>query len=201
MLGRLPCSFRLATQVRPLRVRGTKMDRIEERFYEIAAQEVAAKRMVPGVFAKAFSDADGDEKKTIAGYIKLRVVQLHEEFEEELARRRAQEQAEKRESERRDHQRRSELAIPSSHQELVLLKKKAGEDAVVFAHLDGSEWVCSCGTRNPYNPKTEFQNCARCHRNRDFVLTNCSREAARAQRLMQPTRLMLTSILSGSAIC
>lgn len=55
------------------------MNKLEEHLYATAAQEVAAKRFVPALMAKAFSDADGDEKKSIARYIKLRVQQLAEE--------------------------------------------------------------------------------------------------------------------------
>jgi len=52
------------------------MNKREEKFYEIAAKEIAGKTMVPALAAKAFSDADGDERKTLARYIKLRVEQL-----------------------------------------------------------------------------------------------------------------------------
>jgi hypothetical protein len=56
------------------------MNKVEEHLYAIAAQEVAAKKFIPALMAKAFSDADGDEKKSIARYIKLRVQQLTEEY-------------------------------------------------------------------------------------------------------------------------
>src|SRR4030065_208792 len=52
------------------------MNQIEEHFYETAAQEVATKQVVPGLMAKAFSECDGDERRTIARYIKYRVAQL-----------------------------------------------------------------------------------------------------------------------------
>ena len=42
------------------------MNDLEKKLYEIAGQEIAAKTMVPALAAKAFSDAEGDEKKTLA---------------------------------------------------------------------------------------------------------------------------------------
>ena len=57
------------------------MNEIEEKIYTIAAEEVAKKNFNPALFAKAFEEADGDDNKTIARYIKLRVEQLKEEFE------------------------------------------------------------------------------------------------------------------------
>src|SRR6266508_470235 len=55
------------------------MDPIEEQLYAIAGQEVASRNMSPGLMAKALADADGDERKAAAGYIKLRVEQLRAE--------------------------------------------------------------------------------------------------------------------------
>lgn len=69
------------------------MNTIEEHFYETAAREVASKQVVPGLMAKAFSECDGDEKKTIARYIKYRVVQLHDQYRGEIARRQMHERA------------------------------------------------------------------------------------------------------------
>lgn len=74
------------------------MNDFQERLYEIAAEEVASKSCRPGLFAKAFADSEGDEKKTIARYIELRVCQLAHEatvaaasaFEAEHAAREAQ---------------------------------------------------------------------------------------------------------------
>jgi hypothetical protein len=73
------------------------MNRLEERLYEIAAQEVATKKFMPALMAKAFSDADGDEKKTIARYIRLRVRDLAEDFARQQAQEEARRQAAKRE--------------------------------------------------------------------------------------------------------
>src|SRR5688572_21406805 len=55
------------------------MDALEEQLYAIAGQEVASRNMSPGLMAKALADADGDERKAAAGYIKLRVEQLRAE--------------------------------------------------------------------------------------------------------------------------
>jgi len=76
------------------------MNKLEEKCYEIAAREVASRRMHPAMMAKAFSDADGDEKKAIARYIKLRVQRLAEEYAAEAQTReehRRQEESEYRE--------------------------------------------------------------------------------------------------------
>ena len=67
------------------------MNSIEERFYEIAAQEVATKTTARGIMAKAFADAGGDERQTIVLYIRLRVEQLTKEFNDEATRRQQEE--------------------------------------------------------------------------------------------------------------
>jgi hypothetical protein len=56
------------------------MSDLEEKFYEIAAQELATKQVAVGLMAKAYSESDGDEKRAVASYIKLRVDQLSLEF-------------------------------------------------------------------------------------------------------------------------
>ena len=62
------------------------MHALEEQFYELAAREVAERRLVPAVMAKAFSEADGDERKSIARYIKIRVLQLASDYDADLQR-------------------------------------------------------------------------------------------------------------------
>ena len=57
------------------------MNPLEESLYEIAAAEVANKAFRPGVWAKAFTDADGDERKAAARYIDIRVEQFRAELE------------------------------------------------------------------------------------------------------------------------
>ena len=61
------------------------MDELEESLYKQVAMEVASKTMQTAIAAKAFSEADGDEKKATARYIKLRVAQLRKEFEDKMA--------------------------------------------------------------------------------------------------------------------
>ena len=58
-------------------------EKVTERFYEIAVREVATKQVVPGLMAKAFADNNGDEKATVATYIRLRVTQLEETLQRE----------------------------------------------------------------------------------------------------------------------
>ena len=45
----------------------------EEHLYELAAEEIAANNIRPGLWAKAIAEADGDDAKAKARYIKLRV--------------------------------------------------------------------------------------------------------------------------------
>lgn len=61
------------------------MTKEEERYYERAAFEIAAKKMAPALAAKAFSETEGDERKTAALYIKYRVIQLAEDERREAA--------------------------------------------------------------------------------------------------------------------
>ena len=48
----------------------------DELFYEQAAAEVAANRIQAGLYAKAFSQADGDKTVAQARYLRLRAEQL-----------------------------------------------------------------------------------------------------------------------------
>ena len=45
----------------------------EEQLYELAAEEIAANNIRPGLWAKAIAESDGDDAKAKARYIKLRV--------------------------------------------------------------------------------------------------------------------------------
>lgn len=48
----------------------------EERYYEAAFLETESGNVIPGVWGKAFANADGDTSRTKALYIKARVIQL-----------------------------------------------------------------------------------------------------------------------------
>lgn len=48
----------------------------DEPFYATAQQEIASNTMRDGLWGKAFSECEGDERRTQAMYIKLRVAQL-----------------------------------------------------------------------------------------------------------------------------
>jgi|SRR3989339_1144726 len=63
------------------------MDKIEEKFYEIACDEVLQKTPVRSIMGKAISEAMGDKEKIVALYIKYRVKQLGEEYQDELQKR------------------------------------------------------------------------------------------------------------------
>ena len=64
------------------------MDKLEEQFYAIAAEEVMYSKPVKSVIGIAISEAMGDKEKIAALYIKHRVEQLKRDFSEELERRR-----------------------------------------------------------------------------------------------------------------
>ena len=59
---------------------------IEEEFYELAYEEIESGNLKKGLWAKAFSESEGDENKTKALYIKYRFDQIkegHKEIEQE----------------------------------------------------------------------------------------------------------------------
>ena len=58
---------------------------VEEASYALAAHEVASQNLRPGLVAKAFSDAEGDEAKAKAIYLRLRATQIADELQRELA--------------------------------------------------------------------------------------------------------------------
>ncbi len=58
---------------------------LEERFYEQAASELASKDVQKGIMALAFSESDGNEKRTDALYLRYRVAQLLAAHGEELS--------------------------------------------------------------------------------------------------------------------
>ncbi|MEQ1858437.1 MAG: hypothetical protein ABMA13_00720 [Chthoniobacteraceae bacterium] len=62
------------------------MNAFEEKLYEMAGHELISKAVKPGLWTKAFAMALGDEQKTKAVYIELRVAELREECVAELAR-------------------------------------------------------------------------------------------------------------------
>ena len=53
----------------------------EEQLYEFAAEEIAANNIRPGLWAKAIAEADGDDAKAKARYIKLRVETMKAELD------------------------------------------------------------------------------------------------------------------------
>lgn len=56
----------------------------DERIYELVAAEVATKQMRPGVYAKAFADACGDQNSAIALYITYRAAQVRQEISDAI---------------------------------------------------------------------------------------------------------------------
>jgi hypothetical protein len=52
----------------------------EERLYAFVSEELQGGNTRPGIYAQALVEAEGDEKKAAAAYIKLRVQSLKDEF-------------------------------------------------------------------------------------------------------------------------
>lgn len=159
------------------------MNDYNEKFYEMAAREAAAKQFVPGLMAKAFSDADGDKDKTVARYIRLRVDQLSQEFREELEHRQTEEfqRAETERHHREQEERRRAMAHaepnPSGDPAFDRLRHVSNGSACQFAAVSETMWFCICGHSNPLDRSKKIQNCSACHTNRDFALTNWTRDA------------------------
>jgi len=53
-------------------------------FYDEVARELQAKEMVPGVWTRAFAEADGQIERARALYIKYRVAQMSEAREQQI---------------------------------------------------------------------------------------------------------------------
>jgi hypothetical protein len=53
-------------------------------FYDEVAKEMQENRLVPGVWTRAFAEADGDENRAKAIYIKLRVAKLLDQHREQV---------------------------------------------------------------------------------------------------------------------
>jgi len=51
----------------------------DDDFYDQVAEEIETNSLIPGVWTRAFAEADGDENRAKAIYIKLRVAKLAEE--------------------------------------------------------------------------------------------------------------------------
>jgi len=58
----------------------------DDKFYNQVAEEIQAKKMLPGLWTRAFAEAGGNTEKARALYIKLRVAQLTETAKQENAR-------------------------------------------------------------------------------------------------------------------
>lgn len=63
-----------------LQKRAADIRRAEEALYAMALEEVTRNDVKPGLWAKAFAEAGGDEAKAHAGYLKLRVQQMRDEL-------------------------------------------------------------------------------------------------------------------------
>jgi cobalamin biosynthesis Mg chelatase CobN len=114
------------------------MDKLEEQFYAVAAQEIATNNLALGLMAKAFSDCGGSAPEAQARYIKLRVAQLREEYSQQAqeseraerqraaAERRERATAERRERTERAERARAAQAVMQSESERA--RQRRGEE-------------------------------------------------------------------------
>ena len=87
----------------------------EEKLYELAAEEITANNIRPGLWAKAIAESDGDEAKAKARYIKLCVETMKAEADlQDHAS--ANVEKERAEMERREEERRREEARDAVNQ-------------------------------------------------------------------------------------
>jgi hypothetical protein len=77
------------------------MNPIDEAFYAMAADEIASGQVNRGIMSKAYSDSEGDEKRTKALYIKLRVAQLGEIRRSEIERLKKEAEQKQKEAEQK----------------------------------------------------------------------------------------------------
>lgn len=70
--------------------------------------------------------------------------------------------------------------LPTPPEDDALFKRlllESNGTARRFAEAAVDFWICVCGARNPYPRDKSVQNCVRCHTNRDFALSNWTKEA------------------------
>lgn len=58
----------------------------------------------------------------------------------------------------------------SQSNSLARLRSIAGDDVKNFASRTPTEWICVCGTRNPYDKTKAMDHCRNCTRSREHVL-------------------------------
>jgi len=138
----------------------------EDSFYEIAWSEIQNNTTRKPLWAKLFSECDGDINKTQAKYISHRVNELRSAKIDRM-----QQAAEIHRIKQREEELNQIKETGLSEAELQELKWSAGNDAVAIPYTTQIEWICVCGTHNPLKRNKKIQNCSNCHRNRDFVLS------------------------------
>jgi hypothetical protein len=100
----------------------------DERLYEMVGEELQSKFLRPGLWTKAYADANGDEKRARALYIKYRVRELASE-EEQARQRNAVESAEQLARERREADRmRKEQSQREAEEEGRRIEAQLSED-------------------------------------------------------------------------
>lgn len=66
-----------------------------------------------------------------------------------------------------------------TEEDLQKLRNVAGQDAIQFAHVTETEWICVCGTHNPLDKTKQIQTCSNCRKNRDLVIEKFSLSSIR----------------------
>ena len=95
-------------------------DELEEMLYAVAAEELDQGTQRSGLMARAFADAEGDEQKAKAFYLRLRVKQLKAEFQEAIRVRLALQQKEEEVRQREEQKRAEEIRRIEEHVPLGL---------------------------------------------------------------------------------
>ena len=74
--------------------------------------------------------------------------------------------------------------LPLQGQELDILKQSAGEDALMYPETQDEFWRCVCGRINPLGSDV----CARCRRERNYVLGELNRKAVNLDKEQKKSR-------------
>ena len=104
----------------------------DERFYDEVARELQNRKMNPGLWTKAFADADGDNDKARALYIRYRVTQLAQDEQRELQR---------RENEHQKQLRRAEHEREAHHEWEMKRARERAREPVKATERATAEWL------------------------------------------------------------
>jgi hypothetical protein len=110
------------------------LDQESPDFFQIAWDELSSGSIQKGIWARAYSETEGDEPKAKARYIKLRVPQLEMEHADTLARQR--EELARKYQEGRERRIREEQDRRIREEELSRLAEDAGKHGLLVCSVD-----------------------------------------------------------------